>query len=153
MVKSFFKERKVKTTSIKEANSNIIYEEAEVEKCWKKYLEQLYCEENTTIDTEILEESQSGTEEVDQNIMREKFHKALLELKNKTAPGIDEIPAELLKECGENSKKIIYELIQKIYETGQVPRDFTKCIIVPIPKKTSTKTCEQHRTLSLISHA
>lgn len=76
-----------------------------------------------------------------------------MELKNKKAPGIDEIPAELLKDCGENNKKIIYELIQKIYETGQVIRDFTKCITVPIPKKTNAKICEQHWTLSKISHA
>jgi len=44
-------------------------------------------------------------------------------------------------------------MIKKFYETGQVPSDFTKCIIVPIQKKTTEKTCEQHRTLSLISHA
>lgn len=40
-------------------------------------------------------------------------------------------------------------MIQKIYETGQVPKDFTNCIIVPIPKKTTAKTCEQHRTLNI----
>lgn len=43
--------RKEKTASIKEANGSIIYKEAEAAKCWKKYLEQLYCEESTTIDT------------------------------------------------------------------------------------------------------
>lgn len=57
--------------------------------------------------------------------MREEFDKALLELKNKKAPRIDEILAELFKDCGENSKKIIYDPIQEIYETGQVLRDFT----------------------------
>jgi hypothetical protein len=73
MVRRFFKERKTKTASIKEANDNNIYKEAEVAKYWKKYLEQLYCEENTTIDTEIVEKSQSDTEEVDQSIMRKDF--------------------------------------------------------------------------------
>jgi len=57
MVRRFFKERKVKTVSIKEENSNIIYEEAEVSKCWKEYLEQLYREEDITIDAEIEEEN------------------------------------------------------------------------------------------------
>jgi len=69
--------------SIKEANGNIMYEEAEVAKCWKKYLEQLYREENMTIDAEIDDEHQKDTEEIDQRIMREEFDKALMELKNK----------------------------------------------------------------------
>lgn len=86
------------------------------------YLEQLYHKEDTI-------------EEANQSITREDFDKALSELKNKKAPGVNEIPA--LKNCGENAKKIINELIQKSYEIEQVPRDFTKCIIVPIPKKTT----------------
>jgi len=139
--------------SIKEANGNIIYEEAEVATCWNKYLEQLYREENMMIDAEIDEEHQNHTEEIDQSIMREEFDKALMELKNKKAPGVDEIPAEIIQNCGENTNKIIYEMIKECYETGQVPSDFTKCIIVPIPKKTMAKTCEQHRTPSLIAHA
>jgi len=32
--------------------------------------------------------------------MREEFDKAMEELKNKKAPGIEKIPAELLKNCG-----------------------------------------------------
>jgi len=56
-----------------------------------------------------------------------------MELENKIAPGVDEIPAELIQNCGEDTKRIIYEMIKECYETGQVPSDFTKCIIVPIP--------------------
>ncbi|KAF0753999.1 craniofacial development protein 2-like [Aphis craccivora] len=88
IVRTFFKERKFKMASIKEANGNIIYEEVEVAKCWKKYLEQLY---------QIDEEQQNDTEEIDQSLMREEFDKALMELKNKKAPGVDEIPAELIQ--------------------------------------------------------
>jgi len=106
-----------------------------------------------TIDAEIDEEQQNYMEEIDQSIMREEFDKALMELKNKKAPGVDEIPAELIQNFGENTKKIIYEMIKECYKTGQVPSDFTKCIIVPIPKRITEKTCEQHGTLSLIAHA
>lgn len=136
IVRRFFKERKVKMASIKEANGNIIHEEVEVAKYWKKYLEQLYREENITIDAEIDVEHQNYTKEVDQS-MREEFDSILMELKNKKAPGVDEIPVELIQNCGESTKKIIYEMIKKCYETGNVPSDFTKCMIVPIPKKTT----------------
>jgi len=121
MIKKCYKKRNVKTASIKEANGNIIYEEAKVAKYWKKYLEPLYRENDITIDAEIEEESQSDMDEVDQSLMREEFDKVLLELKNNKAPRVDEIPVELVKICGENTKKIIYELIQKRYETG--PKD------------------------------
>jgi len=57
MVRRFFKLRKVKTASIKEENGIIIYEEAEIAKYWKEYLEQLYREEDVTIDAEIEEEN------------------------------------------------------------------------------------------------
>lgn len=60
---------------------------------------------------------------------------------------------EPIKSCGENNKNVIYELIQKNNETGQVLNNFKKCIIVPIPKKTTEKTYEQHRTVSLLFHA
>lgn len=75
-----------------------------------------------------------------------------MELKNNKAPRVDEILLERIKQFWGNTKKIIYELNQKITEFGQVLKDFTKCIIVQIPKKTTEKTCEQHRTLSLILH-
>ena len=71
--------------------------------------------------------------------MKEEFEKALNKLKHKKAPGIDEIPAEFIKNNGENVKNMLYELVYRIYETGEIPQDFTKCIIVPIPKKSKSK--------------
>lgn len=56
--------------------------------------------------------------------MREEFDKALLESKKSTRS--DEMQTELIKNCEEDTKKIIYQLIQKSYATRQVPRDFTK---------------------------
>lgn len=41
----------------------------------------------------------------------------------------------------------------KIYDEGEMPDDFTKCIIIPIPKKARAQSCDQFRTLSLVSHA
>lgn len=60
------------------------------------------------------EDNQNDPKEADRSIMREEFDKALSELKNKIAPGVDQIPAEVLKNYGENTKKIIYELIKKV---------------------------------------
>ena len=55
--------------------------------------------------------------------------------------------------AGEEIHNALYQLVSEIYETGDIPSDYQKCIMIPIPKKTSANRCEQYRTLSLVSHA
>jgi hypothetical protein len=85
--------------------------------------------------------------------MREEFDKALKNLKNKKAAGIDGIQAELWKEAGEEVKNRLFQIIRDIYATGEMPEDYIKSIIIPIPKKAAAKKCEEFRTISLLSHA
>jgi len=77
----------------------------------------------------------------------------LKKLKNKKAEGIDEIPAEFLKQLGEKAMKELYDICCKIYDEGQWPKDFVEVIIVPIEKKVGAEECSDYRTVSLISHA
>ncbi|KAG8240218.1 hypothetical protein J437_LFUL004678 [Ladona fulva] len=68
-------------------------------------------------------------------VQRGKFDRALKKLKEKRAPGIDGIAAEIIKNAGE----IVQELLRRvniIFIHGQIPMDFEKSKIVPIPKKT-----------------
>lgn len=58
------------------------------------------------------------------------------ELKDSKAPGIDKMPAEFIKNSGEYVKNMLYKLVYRIYEKRKILRNFTKCIIVPRPKKT-----------------
>jgi hypothetical protein len=41
----------------------------------------------------------------------------------------------------------------EIYNTGIWPEDFTKSVLIPIPKKANAVDCSDYRTISLISHA
>lgn len=51
---------------------------------------------------------------------KEEFDEALLELRNRKVPGVDKIPAVLIKKyCGENTKKMIYEPIRERYELDE----------------------------------
>ncbi|KAI5738724.1 hypothetical protein M8J77_010460 [Diaphorina citri] len=88
----------------------------------------------------------------DDSILRSEFNAAIEKLKDKKAPGVDEIPTEMLKATGDGIKECIFKMVQEIYEKGEMPSDFTKCKICVIPKKTGTTKCNEHRTLSLISH-
>ncbi|KAF0772940.1 Reverse transcriptase domain-containing protein [Aphis craccivora] len=46
----------------------------------------------------------------------------------------------------------LFKLIKKIFNTGELPLDFTKCKIIPIPKKATANKCDQYHTISLLTH-
>lgn len=126
----------------------MLWEQKDIAKRWKEYLEILY-------EGETLKEIESNEEEEYEKdpVMREEFDKALKNLKNKKAAGIDGIQAELWKEAGEEAKNRLFQIIRDIYATGKMPEDYIKSIIIPIPKKAAAKKCEEFRTISLLSHA
>ena len=53
---------------------------------------------------------------------------------------------------GETLKKLV-EFCMEVYSTGIWPDDFTKSVMIPIPKKANTVECSEYRMISLISHA
>ena len=48
---------------------------------------------------------------------------------------------------------MLHSICQQIWKTQQWPPDWKRLILVPIPKKGSTKECADHWTIALISHA
>ena len=53
---------------------------------------------------------------------------------------------------GEGGLKIMTELINTIYETGEWPKDFTKVTMIALKKKPQATKCSDHCTISLIAH-
>lgn len=53
----------------------------------------------------------------------------------------------------EKVKNKLFQIIRNIYVTGEMPEDYVKSIVIPIPKKAAAKKCEEFRTISLLSHA
>jgi len=75
------------------------------------------------------------------------------ELPKGKACGEDAISAELMQSMGENGLEIMTTLINKIYNTGNIPEDLMKSIFVPIQKISRARECNDFRTIALISHA
>ena len=57
-----------------------------------------------------------------------------------------------MKATGEEGIRILTDLCNRIWNTGQWPRDWKKSIYVPIPKKGDARECSNNRTKALISH-
>ena len=70
-----------------------------------------------------------------------------------TASGCNGIPAELFKTLKDDAIKVLHSICQQSWETQQWPQDWKRSILIPIPKKGSTKECANHQTITLISHA
>src|SRR6218665_3309543 len=59
----------------------------------------------------------------------------------------------MLKSLEEGAMTELTRICQDIYTTGVWPEDFLQSIIIPIKKKPNATACEDHRTISLLTHA
>ena len=73
-------------------------------------------------------------------------------LSNGKSPGLDNIPAELIKSTGIFGKKAIHRLCVKIWETFEWPHEWKQQEFVVLHKSGDKKDCSNYRTIALISH-
>ena len=118
---------------------------------WKEHIETLYS--GNELGDIMAKEEEVTEDEIGDPILKTEFERALKDLSRSKATGVDDIPAELLSSLGETALNKLFSLVIKMYETGEVPSDFKKNIIIPIPKKVGADKCEQFRTISLVTHA
>lgn len=81
--------------------------------------------------------------------MKEEIRRAIRKLKNNKAPGIDNIPGELIKYGGEVLLSRLDDLFSKIWEMEQM--DWWASVLHPIYKKRDKSVCENYHGISLLS--
>ena len=90
-------------------------------------MEELYHgEEIVHTDIYLENEEEVETDAVGPKILKSEFTKALKELSNRKATGTDSIPAEILKNMGEKTKDLLFDIVQECYCYGNLPPDFVK---------------------------
>ena len=70
---------------------------------------------------------------------------AIDKLKSHKSPGIDKIPAELIKAGGGTICLEIHKLITSIWNKEKLPEEWKESIIVPIHKKGDKTDCNNYR--------
>ena len=60
------------------------------------------------------------------------------------ASGGDGIPVELFQILKDDAVKVLHSICQQIWKTQQWPQDCKRSILIPIPKKGSTKERSNH---------
>ena len=141
--------------SVKDGSGRALSGEEEVKKRWKEYFEQLY---NVDIGARA-KVNLFGFEGVSRSMYRgnesismQEVERAVKRLKNGKAAGVDEITGEMIKFGGMCVKEWLWKLCCKAFESGIVPADWKKAVIVPLYKGKGEKAeCKNYRGISLLS--
>ena len=68
--------------------------------------------------------------------------------KTQKSPGVDNVPAELIKHGGEAMIDAFLIICQNIWETKTWPEEWTKSLIIMMQKKGNLRCCNNYRTIS-----
>ena len=136
-----------KKGKIKDKNGRDLVDVEEIKKRWKEYTEELYLKNLNELN---YYDGVVSHPEPDITECEVKLALGCI-AGNHIASGCDEIPSELFKSLKEDATKVFHSLCQQIWKTQQWSQDWK--ILIPIPRKGSTKDCAKHQTVALISHA
>ena len=134
---------------IKSMTGEMIYDLDKILDRWYEYGKQLYSKDSLNVRAT----TNDKPNEQEPEVLLSEIRQAIKRLKNNKAPGLDNIPAELLKAGGETTVMSLKAIIDQIWETGEWPDDWVMSELITLPKVTGTFECDKHRTISLISHA
>ena len=135
-------------STMKDKKGRDLVDAKEIKKRWKEYTEELYRK-----DLNELDYYDGVVSHPEPDILVCKVKRAWRSTAVNKASGCDEIPAELFKSLEDDAIKIFHSLCQQIWKTQQWLQDWKNSILIPVPRKGSTKTCANHWTTALISQA
>ena len=72
-------------------------------------------------------------------------------MKNRKAPGIDAITAEVLKAAGKPMVDMLENIFNLIWNVESTPKDWSRMVVTPIHKKGDKLNPENYRAISLLS--
>ena len=151
MGKKYKKGRNI-NNNIEDQDGNILKDPKKIKERWKEYFEKLYDAENKPTSCNLENQTEVSEDDKGPLILLAETESSKRKLKKGKAPGLDNVPGELIECLGPQATRQLNKLDNAVYTTGKWPSDFTKSKVIKLPKKTNTKRCEEHRTLSLISH-
>lgn len=142
--------------TIKGKNGIAVTDPKKIKDRWKEHFEELYNGTNTA-DSEVLKElpdsSVNSDSEITPNLMREEIEAAINRIKSGKAPGVNNIKADEMRAAGTMGLEMLYELFDKVWEKEEMPKDWSRAVIVPIFKKKDKTVCDNYRGISLLCHA
>ena len=138
------KKASAKIGCLKARNGDILMEKEDILNRWSEYIEELYHDDRGPPPNIHNEEGNA--------ILKDEVRFAFRKMKSGKAAGPDDLPFELIAALDELGLTSVTRLLNRIYDSGTIPDDMKKSIYIALPKKPGTVECDQHRTISLMSH-
>lgn len=141
---------KPRTELCKDKDGGILGEKAKIKSRWVTYFEELLNRGEDARENSDQTEPTEGEEEEPIPPPTLDEVKAIRQMKNNKAPGIDGISAEIIKSRGAPLIRELHDLLQEIWVKEEMPAEWRKSIICPIYKKGDKLKCENYRRISLL---
>jgi hypothetical protein len=140
-------------TVIGSKEGKLLTTDAAIRDRWSEYCNELY-NFDLKVDPTILDSLwKDQTQEPIADLLMCEVTDAIAKLKKGKAAGIDGVVAELIKGGGDAVASSMFDICQKAWNEEKFPSIWCKSVIITLPKKGDLRLCENHRTISLISHS
>ncbi|XP_076105824.1 uncharacterized protein LOC143074160 [Mytilus galloprovincialis] len=123
------------STNIKDKDGQTICKFEKQLKRWKEHFEEVLNRPEPEISVDRTEEAPPPIEIEMGPITDDEIKAAIKKLKNNKAPGVDGIPAEVLKSDINLNVNILRDLLNEIWEKEILPTQWKDGIIIKLPKK------------------
>ena len=123
------------TGCIKSKEGTIIMEKDKVLQRWTEYITDLF--HNNRGEKPIIRKNMEGPE-----ILRSEVRAAIAKMKRNKTAGPDKIVIEMVTALEDFGIEKVTEVINEIYNTGEIPEDLSKSIFIALPKRAGANECE-----------
>jgi hypothetical protein len=121
------KSRCTSSGCIKSKNGTILMDKQDILNRWSEYIEELF--DDNRASKPNIKKSIEGPP-----IMKDEVRQAIKSMKLNKATGPDGISIEMIQCLDELGVDFMAKLINRIYDTGEIPEDLTKSIFIALPK-------------------
>ena len=95
--------------------------------------------------------SDEGKRQLDRNITKAELKEAMLSLKNSKSPGMDGLVKEFYEFFWDDLEDLYYEVVQNIFETGELSSSQKEGVIKTTYKKNGRHLLKNYRPISLLN--
>ena len=92
-----------------------------------------------------------GDEQLNAPMTKEEVKIIVQKLKNAKASGIDGVIGEFFKYGGETVLEATWRLFRRLFEEEKIPKDWSRGLIVPLPKEGDPRNTDNYRGITLLS--
>ena len=146
-INDFKKGYQPRTTIVKDEKGDLVADSHSIMARWRKYFSQLL---NVHGVKDVRQAEIHTVEPLVPEPSAFEVELAIGKLKNRKSPGIDQIPAELIKAGGRTICCGIHKRIISIWNKEELPDEWKESIIVPIYKKGDKTDCNNYRGISVL---